>query len=510
MELSETLKKLELARIDYWKNVDYFLNFRLKWRAQMVRHLFHVLPGETILELGCASGEWSNEILQLTKGHNPICAATFNAESFTVMKNKWNDEPIEPILLDDFPGKLKGRRFNFIIGWQLLTNDENNPLLVEIKKLLEPGGQILFFEPNPWNIYFNLRMLLLKFMPFLKRRNDLYFRPRNRIDLFTIISEIGYVSIKILPYDFLFPPIPRKLLWTMQNLSLILENTPYLRNFAGSLYIWAQNPPPENWKRPLINLAKHDSLKGKLSVIVPCHNEEMNIPPLIEHLRGYYDEYIYEILIVDDNSIDNTADITKQLSVTYPKVRLIRRSMPNGVGRALRDGLDAANGEYMLMLDCDFQHLLPEITDLFDAIVDGADVAIGSRFSRNSVLLNYDFTKILANRGFHILANILLRKKFRDISNNLKLMKREVAKNLRLQSNDFAANAETGLVPILLGYNVKEIPISWINRSVTMGFSSFKLMKTAPNYFFILWKLFFGKFKRENVDHKANQHCIKP
>lgn len=495
MDLSKKLKKLEQARIDYWREVDYFLNFRLKWRAQMVRHLFHVLPGETILELGSAAGQWSDEIAQLTKGGNPICAATFDPESYEVMKNKLGSKPIEPVLMEDFPGKLKGRKFNFIIGWHLLTNDENSTLLFEVKKLLKPGGQILFFEPNPWNVYFNIRILISRLMPFLKSKNNYYFRPKNRIQLLTIISEIGYTGIKILPYDFLYPPIPKMLLWPMQNLSLILENAPYIRNFAGSLYIWAQNPPPENWKRPIINLVKHDSLKGKLSVIVPCRNEEMNIPILIEHLLGYYDEYIYEIIIVDDNSEDKTAKITEDLSKTDSRVKLIRRSMPNGVGRALRDGINAANAEYILMMDCDFQHILPEIMGLFDAIVDGADVAIGSRFSRNSVLLNYAFTKILANRGFHVLANILMKKHFRDVSNNLKLMKCEVAKRLKIESNDFSANAETGLLPILLGYDVREVPISWINRSIDMGFSSFDLTKTGPNYFFLLMKLFFRKLR---------------
>ncbi len=120
---------------------------------------------------------------------------------------------------------------------------------------------------------------------------------------------------------------------------------------------------------------------------------------------------------------------------------------------------------------------------------EGADVAIGSRFSRNSVLLNYAFTKILANRGFHVVANLLLRIQFRDVTNNLKLMKRDVMDRLHLESNDFAANAETGLQPILLGYNVREVPISWINRSVDMGFSSFNLMKTGPNYFRVLFRL---------------------
>jgi len=71
-----------------------------------------------------------------------------------------------------------------------------------------------------------------------------YYRPA------TILSEIGFTGIRILPYDFVFPPLPKALLWAVQNLSLVLENMPYVRNFAGELYLHGQNPAPEGWSRP--------------------------------------------------------------------------------------------------------------------------------------------------------------------------------------------------------------------------------------------------------------------
>ena len=83
----------------------------------------------------------------------------------------------------------------------------------------------------------------------------------------------------------------------MLNLSLILVNFPYVRNFAGSLFIWAQKPAEENWKRPMSSLVQHDCFKGRLSVVVPSRNEELNIPPLIENLQACYGEYIKEIII---------------------------------------------------------------------------------------------------------------------------------------------------------------------------------------------------------------------
>lgn len=498
MKLARSLRSQERYRIQYWKRKDYFLPYRLKWRARMVRHLFHLFPRESILEIGCSSCEWTREISAANGHANPICAVTFDPESFDNIQRQGVPENVEPLLLESFPDRLEGRQFDFIVCWNLLTDENCGPLLTAVKKLLKPGGRLLFFGANPWNPYYNIRRALARVFSFSGNRNR-EGTSVNRIDLFTILSEVGYVGIKILPYDFIYPPIPRWLLWPMQNLSLIFENSPYVRNFAGSLYIFAQKPAPEGWKRLPRNLVRQEQFMGQVSFVVPSRNEEENIPSLVENLKGCYGGYIHEVILVDDNSTDGTARVIEALGREDPRIRLIRRAPPNGVGRALRDGFAAVTGNYVLTMDCDFQHIMPELTELFDAVAEGADVAIGSRFSRDSVLLNYAFTKILANRGFHVIANILLGKHFRDATNNLKLMKREVLDRLCVESDDFAANAETGLQPILLGYHVREVPISWINRSVDMGFSSFNLLKTGPNYIRVLFRLIWRKWLGRSI-----------
>jgi hypothetical protein len=103
-----------------------------------------------------------------------------------------------------------------------------------------------------------------------------------------------------------------------------------------------------------------------------------------------------------------------------------------------------------------------------------------------SVLLNYPWPKIVANRGFHFIMNLILGISFRDLTNNLKLMSRCVVERLDLQSPGFSANAETGLIPVLQGYSVSEIPISWVNRTPGMGVSSFKLAKVGGGYLSVL------------------------
>jgi dolichol-phosphate mannosyltransferase len=170
-------------------------------------------------------------------------------------------------------------------------------------------------------------------------------------------------------------------------------------------------------------------------------------------------------------------------------MRPVYRSPPNGVGRALPTATAAATGRWVLSMDCDFQHLLPEIRDMFDAAAEGYDAVVGSRFSRHSVLLNYPVQKIVANRGFHLLARLVLRRNFRDLTNNLKLMRREVLERMDLREPGFAVNAETGMLPVLMGCRVKEVPISWINRTPDMGTSSFRLVQVGGGYWSVLLRL---------------------
>ena len=226
-----------------------------------------------------------------------------------------------------------------------------------------------------------------------------------------------------------------------------------------------------------------------MSVVIPCYNEEMNIGPLINRLRDHFGAYLHEIIPVDDNSRDGTRALLKKMAAEDPLIRPVYRTPPNGVGRALADGYRAATGKWVLSMDCDFQHLLPEIRDLFDAAAHGYDLVVGSRFSRHSVLLNYPVQKIVANRTFHLLAQLLLLRRFRDLTNNLKLIRREALEQLKLVQPGFAVNAETGLQPLLMGYSIKEVPISWINRTPDMGASSFRLLRVGGGYWQVLWNL---------------------
>jgi 2-polyprenyl-3-methyl-5-hydroxy-6-metoxy-1,4-benzoquinol methylase len=494
MEISLTarLAKKEEDRTVYWEKYDPFVNYRVRWRASVMRHLFHVLPGQKILEIGAGDGLFTQALVEITNNECEITAGIFSTKYKNEISNKLRGFNAEIVVLNHFPDSLQGKQFDYVVFWHLLEGESRNQIFHNIRSFIKPGGGLLVFEPNPWNPYFQVHRIGRRILSIFCK-DKLNTRSLNRIEVFSILSEIGYTQINALPYDFLYAPIPKFLLWPAKHISIIMENFPYIRNFAGSVCIWARNPVLTDQEEPAVDLCKHEMFYKKVSFVIPCHNEEMNIPPLIKGLRGFLDKYIFEIIIVDDNSSDKTAEVTKDLSKQDNRIRLIRRTPPNGVGRALRDGICAAGGKYVLIMDSDFQHIIPEMRDLFDVVVTGADVAIGSRFSRESVLINYGFTKIIANRAFHFLANLLLGIRFRDLSNNLKLFRCEVAKRLEIESYDFAANVETGLKPVLLGYRVVEVPISWVNRSVDMGFSTFQIFKTGPNYWKMLVRLVWRK-----------------
>jgi SAM-dependent methyltransferase len=467
----------ERYREEYWQRHDPILADRLLWRAQTFRHTVHLLPGQTILELGCGQLHFTQALLQVSRSENPITAVTFQNTSPGLPKES---AKVELLQIADLPGPLKGRQFDCIIGMDLLDRANSSQLLQIVHDLLAPGGEMLFYESNPWNPMHKLRALLLRLAGKRDPRNLL-----NRPSLYELLSEIGFVRIYAVFNDFVFAPLTRPVIWFLRNLSILLENAPIVRRLAGSILIHAQKPP--SWKElPNVSLFAHESLRNALSVVIPAHNEQMNIGPLVERILTLYGEYVHEVVTVNDGSTDRTREIIEDLAARDSRIKPLHRTPPNGVGLALADGLAAATGRYVLTLDCDFQHLLPEFRELFDAAAEGADVVIGSRFSRHSVLLNYPFLKIFANRAFHSIAVLLFGRRIRDVTNNLKLMRREVAQGLRLRQRGFAANAEVGLQPILLGYDVKQVPISWINRTPSMGASSFRLGKVGGGYWQVL------------------------
>lgn len=476
----------ERYRDAYWRERDPIVSHRLLWRAQTFRHTVHLLPGQSILELGSGEGRFTWALREITRGENPLTCVTF--QDILPTPNTEAATRAEVLSVTLFPGPLAGRKFDCIVAMDLLDTSIASELMSAVYSLLAPGGEIVFYESNPWNPVHQLRSTVSRW---IGRPDPRSLLPRAR--LYELLSEIGFIRVYSVYNDFVFSPLSERLIWFLRNVSILLENAPLVSCLAGSILLHAQKPPRKK-ETPDVSLCEHQHLRRSVSVVIPAYNEEMNVEPLVSSLLRLYGDYIHEVIVVNDNSKDGTGAVIEHLHQQEPRIKALHRKPPNGVGRAIRDGLRAAEGKYVLTMDCDFQHLLPELRDLFDAAAEGHDVIVGSRFSRHSVLLNYPFMKIVANRAFHALARFLLRINFRDVTNNLKLLKREVIADLELRQPGFAINAETGLEPYVLGYRIREVPISWINRTPGMGSSSFRLVKVGGGY----WKVLLGLWLKKS------------
>jgi SAM-dependent methyltransferase len=477
MLVEQNLAEMERSRESYWRRYPKTSPFKLRWRAMTVRHCFHVLPGDTLLELGAGSGIWTEQLVEVLKGRNPITAAYFNEEYRE--SPTWARLPsVEPRCvrrLEDLPAES----YDYVVGTAILCHDRFSENLKSILRVLKPGGQILFFENN----LLNPQVFLKHAIPALGRwlGNAKCQVGLSKFKFLRIASHQGFIEIDVIPYDIVHPSLPRRLIPYVQFLAFVFEQAPLIRDLCGTLYLWARKPGPAR-VRSGVNLARHPQFYNSVSFVIPAHNEEMNVGPLVSAILQHFAGYVHEILIVNDNSLDATAEVTQAISKSEPRVKLVNRQPPGGVGRALRDGYAAATGSYILSMDCDFVQIIPEIEDLFDAVAAGYDGAVGSRFTHESIMVNYPFPKTLCNRVFHLLANLTLPYRIRDISNNLKLFRSHILKEMEIAQPHFAANAEIGLKAIASGYRVKEVPVSWINRTIEMGSSSFKILTVGPNY----------------------------
>jgi len=499
MKVESNLEDMERSREAYWLRYPSNSPLKLRWRAIAVRHCFHVLPGETILELGAGSGLWTERLTEILKGRNRITAAVFNRDLAEAAERK-NLENVDVVLTNDLASQFAPESFDYIVGTAILCHDAYAQNLGLLRRLLKPGGQILFFEANHWNP----QVFVKNAVPAIGRwaghaRCQVSMR---KYKLLKAASHQGFTDIEIVPFDIVHPRLPPSLIRAAQSLSYIVEHAPLIKETCGTLYIWAKKPGGAD-VRPAIDLCEHPQLFDSTSVVIPCHNEEMNIPRLVRGLLTMYGRYIHEIILVNDNSKDRTRQVAAELGRLEPRLKLINRSPPNGVGLALADGYRAATGRYILSMDSDFLLILPELRDLFDVIAGGKDGAIGSRFSYDSMLINYPFSKIVANRAFHALANAALGLRSRDLSNNLKLYRADIFKTLEVEEPHFAANAETGLKPILAGYKIEEVPISWINRDMHMGASTFHVLNVAPGYFSALMRMVW-RGRRRKVNDAAS------
>src|SRR5947207_10367899 len=126
--LVRTLAVREKYRDEYWQKHDPILDDRLLWRAQTFRHTVHLLPGQTILELGCGGLRFTRALLKVSRGENSVTAVTFQPSSPKDFSPD-QDKNLEVVPLTELPGALADRRFDCIVAMDLLDRTNSSELL---------------------------------------------------------------------------------------------------------------------------------------------------------------------------------------------------------------------------------------------------------------------------------------------------------------------------------------------------------------------------------------------
>src|SRR5260370_8746701 len=131
----------------------------------------------------------------------------------------------------------------------------------------------------------------------------------------------------------------------------------------------------------------------KLSVISPTFDEAQNVGALLEQLTQTLRGIDYEILIVDDNSADRTWFVGEEAGRRDPRVRVLRRLQNPGLGVAVIDGFNAAQGEAVACIDADLQHDPSILPKMLEELGRGSDVVVGSRYVTGGVLLSWNWLR---------------------------------------------------------------------------------------------------------------------
>ncbi|HWH09449.1 MAG TPA: polyprenol monophosphomannose synthase [Candidatus Thermoplasmatota archaeon] len=203
-----------------------------------------------------------------------------------------------------------------------------------------------------------------------------------------------------------------------------------------------------------------------VSIVVPTYNERQNLARLVASIDQHLKHRPYEIVVVDDSSPDGTGDLARDLAKTYP-VRLLSRPAKSGLGSAYRDGFKAAKGDLVFEMDADLSHDPRYLPALIEAVEQGADVAIGSRYVPQGRVVGWGAYRKLVSGVGNLLAKVTLGLRTRDVTSGYRCYAREAADVVQLARSDgYAFQVEALYLARKRGLRIAEVPITFENRTV--------------------------------------------
>ena len=202
-----------------------------------------------------------------------------------------------------------------------------------------------------------------------------------------------------------------------------------------------------------------------VSVVIPAYNEEWRILPTVgaiaTHMCARGEPW--ELIVADDGSTDTTVELLQDLR--FPNLRVLVADRNRGKGSAVRRGVQAAQGDYVLFADADQSTPIEQYDRLLQALTDGCDVAVGSRAAAGAAVSGKSLLRRVLSRGLRTLVSVGFGVRIADTQCGFKLFTADAARRLfDLQIVDgFSFDLEVLYLSSKLGLRVAEVPVEWID-----------------------------------------------
>ena len=233
-----------------------------------------------------------------------------------------------------------------------------------------------------------------------------------------------------------------------------------------------------------------------ISIVIPVYNEKINILPLTEDLLKTFEHLaaVLEIIYVDDNSPDGTADEVIRVTKKYPQVRLAQHGKKEGIGAAHHYGYRQARGKYILCIDADFSQSSKDLLRFIQILDSGYDLVVGSRYMKEGEQVGKGLVRDLGSRVMNIITKVLLGIPLADATHTFRGFRHTVFDTV---SDKLDEKGHPGFQiqftfwALKKGYKVTEIPIRFVEREEGRGTSKISIRKEVPRFLSLIAKMLY-------------------
>ena len=233
-----------------------------------------------------------------------------------------------------------------------------------------------------------------------------------------------------------------------------------------------------------------------LTIIIPSFQEDRSIEKTVMNIYKFLKNKSidFEIIVVDDNSNDNTDLIMNEISKSFDNIDFILSSRVKGFGNSIVQGLEIAKGKYVSIMMADMSDSPSDLLCYYRELENNKnlDCVFGDRWSSGEIK-GFPLLKRIVNRFGNYIISFLFRTNYKDFTNSFKIYKKEALMNISpIISNHFSITVELPLKMITRGYEYKIIKNSWENRE--HGVSNLKILDSIFTYSLIIFYCLIDKY----------------